>query len=101
MTKQISWGAIILGALILSGALWWVAGFRFATHPVMPPQPAPDYAVQAAWCVSTIPLVLFTAIVFGVIAARTPDSRGAFVLGGCSVMALLTLAGILFAFAQS
>jgi hypothetical protein len=101
MTKQISWGAIVLSALIWSGVLWWVAGYRFATLPVMPPLPAPDYAVQAAWCVGTIPLVLFTAIVFGVIAARAPKSRGAFLLGGCSVMASLTLAGILFAFAQS
>ena len=101
MTRIASWGMLLTVALILAGALGWVAGIRFGTPPIEPPRPSPNYVVQAEWSLGTIPVIIAVAIVVGVIAARRAKNRGGLVLFGCCTMTLTTILGAVLAFSMS
>ena len=101
MTRVASWGTLLTVALLLAGALWWVAGIRFATAPVEPPRPSPNYVVQAEWSLGAIPVIMAVALVVGVIAARRARNRGGLVLFGCCTMALTTVLSAVLAFSLS
>lgn len=101
MTRVASWGVLLTAALLLAGALWWVACIRFAMAPVEPPRPSPNYVVQAEWSLGAIPVIMAVALVVGVIAARRARNRGGLVLFGCCTMALTTVLSAVLAFSLS
>lgn len=100
-SKRWSWG-IAIAATVLAGLLVWLAGLRFPITLVMPPSPAPDYAVQTAWSLAgavSVVLIAVTTILIGSRMSHHPNRI--FVTGlvamaavglGCGAVALIASA---------
>lgn len=76
-------------ATLLGGVLVWLANLRFATAPVMPPNPAPDYAVQTAWSLTGTITVVMIAIATLLIGSRIPQRRNGIHAAGIAAMIVI------------
>lgn len=62
----------VVAALVVAG-LVWLATLRFPVTLVDPPQPTPDYAVQAGWSLAGAALVAVIALATTAVAWRWPE----------------------------
>jgi hypothetical protein len=83
------WGVVIV-ATLLAGPLVWLANLRFAIPLVMPPRPAPDYAVQSAWSLAGAAAVVLVALATVLIDARMPQRRT--LIRAMGIVAMLVVA---------
>lgn len=94
------WGVVMV-ATLLGGVLVWLANLRFAIHPVMPPHPVPDYAVQAAWSLTGTITVVLIAIATLLIGSRIPQRKNAIHAAGIAAMIVVSIGCGVLAFVAS